>query len=115
MDYNGYTTTVLNTSDSNTNDSMYYYDYDVETFTLPLNEIIPVAFVYGITLLLGIIGNILVIYTVATYQRMKTITNTFLVSLASADLLVILVCVPTKVSILLYFVFVLFVMSLGLM
>lgn len=97
MEYSVSRTTSINSSLEFYNVSDYDYDYDIGNFTLPLKEIIPVAFVYGATLLLGIVGNILVIYTVATYQGMKTITNTFLVSLASADLLVILVCVPTKV------------------
>lgn len=99
MDYKVYSTLVVNTT---INESDYWtdYDYDIQSFTMPLDEIIPVSFIYGITMILGIVGNVLVIYTIATYQRMKTITNTFLVSLASADLLVILVCVPSKVSML---------------
>ncbi|XP_033736677.1 QRFP-like peptide receptor [Pecten maximus] len=84
------TQSSLNTS------TFYTYDYDYSDYSLPLQEIVPVALVYGATLVLGIVGNILVIFSVTRFQRLKTITNTFLVSLASADLLVIIVCVPTK-------------------
>lgn len=89
--YSNFTGSTTNTS------TFYNYDYNYEEYTLPLPEVVSVALVYGTTLLLGILGNVLVIFTVTRFQRLKTITNTFLVSLASADLLVIVVCVPTKV------------------
>lgn len=72
------------------------YDYDID-YDLPLEELIPVSIAYGATLLLGIIGNGLVIFSVSRYEDMRTITNTFLLSLASADLLLVLFCVPVKV------------------
>lgn len=89
--------TIYNFSHLSENESSYIYEYDISEFVLPLGEIIPVAFVYGITLILGVSGNILVMFSVCRYQRMKTITNTFLVSLATTDLLLIIVCVPSKV------------------
>ena len=74
------------------------YEYDL-TDTFPIvEELVPVSLAYGLTLLLGIIGNSLVIFSVTRYEQMMTITNTFLLSLATADLLLILVCVPVKVS-----------------
>ena len=73
------------------------YEYDL-TDTFPIvEELVPVSLVYGLTLLLGIVGNSLVIFSVTRYEQMMTITNTFLLSLATADLLLILVCVPVKV------------------
>lgn len=83
------------TGDGNGDD---YYDYDVSDHALPLGELIPVALVYGLTLTLGMIGNLLVIVVVARYRSMKNITNTFLLSLASADLLLVCICIPIKVS-----------------
>ena len=40
----------------------------------------------------------LIIFTIARYRRLKTITNIFLASLASADLLLVIICVPVNVS-----------------
>ena len=78
-----------------------YYDYNY-TYTeaidyLPLTQIVPVSLVYGLIGITGIIGNTLVIFAIAKVQRMRSITNLFLLSLASADLLLVVVCVPVKV------------------
>ena len=72
-----------------------YPDYDLGP---PVEEVLPVALVYGLTLVLGIVGNVLVIFSIAWYRRMRSVTNIFLTSLASADLLLVLICVPIKVS-----------------
>lgn len=61
-------------------------------------DFIWIAIFYGLVFLLGVIGNSLVIYCIAKYKRMKSITNQLLMSLAMADLLLILVCVPIRVS-----------------
>ena len=79
-----------------------YYDYNY-TYTeaidyLPLTQIVPVSLVYGLIGITGIIGNTLVIFAIAKVQRMRSITNLFLLSLASADLLLVVVCVPVKVG-----------------
>ena len=78
-----------------------YYDYNY-TYTealnhLPLSEIIPVSVILGLIGITGFIGNLLVIFAIAKVQRMRSITNLFLLSLASADLLLVVVCVPVKV------------------
>nr|XP_042907382.1 QRFP-like peptide receptor isoform X1 [Parasteatoda tepidariorum] len=72
------------------------YDRDESYGMYFLDELIPVALVYGITLIVGLIGNILIIYTVVSFRRMRTISNVFLASLATADLLVVVICVPVK-------------------
>lgn len=77
------------------------YDYDMSLTAEELMVMVPVAICYGIIFLLGITGNALVIYCVANYKRMKSITNQLLLSLACADLLLTLVCVPIKVCFLL--------------
>lgn len=74
------------------------YDYEIDLHP-ELEELIPVSIVYGLTLVVGIIGNALVIFSVTRYEQMMTITNTFLLSLATADLLLVLICVPVKVSV----------------
>lgn len=76
----------------------YTYDYEEAISHLPLEEFIPVVTFYVITGLVGLIGNLLVVFAIANFPRMRSITNWFLLSLACADLLLVLVCVPVKVS-----------------
>lgn len=88
-------------SNGNDSDSDLYseYDYDFEdSHVLPLEELVPVSIAYGLTLLLGITGNILVIASVIRFRKLHSVTNVFLLSLASADLLLVVVCVPVKVK-----------------
>ncbi|KAK6185598.1 hypothetical protein SNE40_007798 [Patella caerulea] len=53
---------------------------------------------YVIIFIVGIIGNGLVITVVAINKDMRNSTNTFLVNLAVADLLVILICMPPALA-----------------
>ena len=85
-----------NFSSSNSTFGNFTFDYTIVTEP-PLAELIPVSIVYGFTLVLGVVGNVLVIFSVTRYEQMMTTTNTFLLSLASADLLLVIVCVPVKV------------------
>lgn len=88
-------------SNGNDSDSDLYseYDYDFEdSHVLPLEELVPVSIAYGLTLVLGITGNILVIASVIRFRKLHSVTNVFLLSLASADLLLVVVCVPVKVK-----------------
>lgn len=77
----------------------YNYTYEESLDYLPLDELIPSLFFYVVIGLLGIAGNVLVIVAILAFPRMKSITNVFLLSLASADLLLVLICVPIKVFI----------------
>ena len=81
----------------------YNYTYTHALEYLPLSEFIPVSVVLGIIGITGFIGNTLVIFAITKVQRMRSITNLFLLSLASADLLLVVVCVPVKVCIFFYF------------
>ncbi|KAK2156609.1 hypothetical protein LSH36_209g05011 [Paralvinella palmiformis] len=74
----------------------YEYDYAASIQMMPLDELVPVGLVYGLTFLLGITGNSLVIFTICRHWRLRSPTNIFLVSLATADLLLVLVCIPIK-------------------
>ena len=68
MEYNS-----INVKSNGTNetDYYYYYDYEESINTIPLEEFIPVAIVYGLTLLLGVVGNILVIFPSADTGECK--------------------------------------------
>ena len=92
-----YATATANWTNTTADD--YIYDYDPDALP-PMEEFIPVTLLYTLTLLLGVIGNALVIFSIAKYRKMQSVTNIFLTSLASADMLLVLICVPVKVSIL---------------
>ena len=51
----------------------------------------------SLTLLLGVTGNLLIIFAILGYRKMKSPTNVFLASLAFADLLLCVLCLPVKV------------------
>ncbi|XP_067005355.2 QRFP-like peptide receptor [Anabrus simplex] len=74
------------------------YDYEDSLFQFNWSELIPTLAVYGLTMVLGIVGNTLIIFTICRYRRMKSTTNVFLSNLASADLLLITICIPVKVA-----------------
>jgi len=84
-------------SESNESDTDYEYDYDESHNIFNWSELIPTLVVYGATMVIGIAGNSLIIFTICRYRRMKSTTNVFLASLASADLLLIIICIPVKV------------------
>ena len=90
----------VNASLNSTPGDYYEYDYDYEesVSNIPIEEIVPVAIVYGLTLILGVVGNTLVIVSILRIRRMRNVTNIFLTSLASADLVLVLICVPIKVG-----------------
>ena len=52
---------------------------------------------FSLTFALGVSGNILIILTVKRKSSFKSPTNTFLASLATTDLLLIVLCLPIKV------------------
>lgn len=59
-------------------------------------ELLVTATVYGLTFLVGLIGNSLIIYSVVQFRGMKSLSNVFLASLATADLILIIFCIPVK-------------------
>ena len=81
-----------------TNESEYDYDYEAALDTFFWSQLAPPLAVYAATYVVGVAGNGLIIFTICRFRRLKTTTNVFLASLASADLLLILLCIPVKVS-----------------
>ncbi|KAG9480013.1 hypothetical protein GDO78_011820 [Eleutherodactylus coqui] len=72
--------------------------------TLPKPELIDITKLIGVQvililaystiILLGVIGNTLVIYVVIKFKTMRTVTNYFIANLAVADLMVNTLCLP---------------------
>ena len=87
-----------NTTGGSGNESEYEYDYDAALWTFDWSHLAPALAVYAATYVVGVVGNGLIIFTICRFRRLKTTTNVFLASLASADLLLILLCIPVKVS-----------------
>lgn len=74
----------------------YEYDYNETIDHLPLNEFVPMVTMYALIGMLGVVGNALVIFSIMKLERMRSITNLFLLSLATADLLLVCICVPVR-------------------
>ncbi|XP_012689795.2 neuropeptide Y receptor Y7 [Clupea harengus] len=49
---------------------------------------------YSLIIILGLVGNTLVIYMIILYKNMRTVTNYFIANLALADLMVDTICLP---------------------
>ena len=72
-----------------------------ESPTEPINvgRSVTIGVVCGCIAMGAIIGNILVILSVCTYRRLRTVTNCFVVSLASSDLLVAILVMPFAIKV----------------
>ncbi|XP_049852940.1 allatostatin-A receptor-like isoform X2 [Schistocerca gregaria] len=57
-----------------------------------------VPLLFGLIVLLGLVGNALVVLVVAANQQMRSTTNLLIINLASADLLFIVFCVPSTAT-----------------
>ena len=96
----------LESSINDTEDYIYEYDLDESLATFNWSELGPSLFVFSVTFIVGILGNSLILVAVLRHTHVKSSpVNVFLASLASADLLLILVCLPLKVRFLLKFTF----------
>ena len=77
------------------NDSMGLHQPGFQTdITKHLGVQIPLIMAYSLIILLGLLGNSLVIYMIIRYRTMRTVTNFFIANLALADLLVDTLCLP---------------------
>lgn len=63
-------------------------------FTFILYEV-AVPLLYGVVTVLGLVGNSLVIYVIASKASMRTVTNILLLNLAVADLSFVIVIPPS--------------------
>lgn len=69
--------------------------YDVTPYYVPDYIRITMTTIMSVLLVVGVAGNILVPIVIAHSKDLRNSTNVFLVNLALADLLVILICLPT--------------------
>lgn len=79
----------------------YYYPGDIENLRKPwIHEahFIPTVIVYGITFIIGVVGNLLVVFAIIGDRKCRSVTTSFMVSLAIADLLFLLICVPYETA-----------------
>lgn len=53
---------------------------------------------YIFVFILGLLGNVFVIFVVIRFRQMRTITNFFITNLAFADILVIVFCIPATLT-----------------
>nr|XP_012223247.1 PREDICTED: pyroglutamylated RFamide peptide receptor-like isoform X3 [Linepithema humile]XP_012223248.1 PREDICTED: pyroglutamylated RFamide peptide receptor-like isoform X3 [Linepithema humile] len=79
------------------------FDYDLDESLSNFNwaELAPVLVVYTLTFILGLVGNVVIIASTLC-PRLRplpaTPTNVFLGGLATADLLLIIFCIPVKIA-----------------
>ncbi|XP_036404407.1 neuropeptide Y receptor Y7 [Megalops cyprinoides] len=66
----------------------------VSDITKHLGVQITLIAAYSLIILLGLVGNSLVIYMIIRYRNMRTVTNFFIANLALADLMVDSLCLP---------------------
>ncbi|XP_077985375.1 growth hormone secretagogue receptor type 1-like [Glandiceps talaboti] len=84
--------TTLMTSDMSYDDTDY--EYDTQVVTEAEAAIITIAM--PLVFIIGCLGNILTIFVILRVKEMRTVTNYFLVNLAVADLLFLIMVVPPK-------------------
>ena len=92
---------VYGSNGSNSSNDSYDYEYpywvqspDEPRYTLSMT----IAFItaYSIVLVIGLIGNFLVLSFIIRAPKMRTVPNIFICNLAIADVLVIFVCLPAN-------------------
>ena len=81
-------------SSSNTDPPAVDYDIGWSSDRQSLEDQLSIRIIYGIIAILGIIGNSLVIFTVARVPGLHTLTNVFIVSLAVCDTITSVFLIP---------------------
>ncbi|WAR23945.1 QRFPR-like protein [Mya arenaria] len=82
-------------------ENRFYYVGDLSRLKKPWLEeadYIPTVIIYGIAFIVGVIGNGLVICAIVGDIKHRTNTTIFLLSLATSDVLFLVVCVPYELS-----------------
>ncbi|XP_076332638.1 cholecystokinin receptor-like [Tachypleus tridentatus] len=84
---------LVTNSSKMTNDSELY-NSSSQLSSVGIEEKVCLILLYSIILMLAVVGNMLVIITLAVNKRMRTVTNVFLMNLAISDLLLGVFCMP---------------------
>ena len=80
-------------------DGYLFYEGDIEHLLEPwANEpsFIPSVLVFTLTFIIGAVGNSLVVFVMVGDKKSRSVTTLFLVSLAVADLMFLVICVPCE-------------------
>jgi allatostatin receptor len=87
---------IMSPNQSQANYSMYeaHADSDTPAINLELIVSLVIGILYSITFLVGIVGNSLVVSIILINKKMRSSTNILILSLAIADLLFVIVCIP---------------------
>lgn len=80
------TTLSIQGNEDEEDDSYVPYDQRPETYIVPV--------VFLLILVVGVIGNGILVFTLVCHASMRNVPNTYVLSLALGDLLVIITCVP---------------------
>lgn len=64
------------------------------SFAMPMYAQILIILMYTTVSVLSVGGNVIVCYIVLAYQRMRTVTNYFIVNLACSDIMMSVLCIP---------------------
>jgi hypothetical protein len=74
-----------------------HHEYD-DTIEPPSYIVFTATILYCMIFLVGVVGNILVITVIISSRKMKTTVNKYLLNLCIADVMVILICMPTALA-----------------
>ncbi|XP_064605776.1 allatostatin-A receptor-like [Liolophura sinensis] len=91
---------LVNASKDYENDGFFNYEGDIDNLRHPwIREahFIPTVTVFASTFLLGVVGNSLVVFALVGDKKRRNVTSSFLVSLACADILFLMICVPYEI------------------
>ena len=91
MDLNNLThPDMMNNGSAGANGTMYHG----EDFSMPTYAQVVMILMYTTITVLAVGGNSIVVYIVLAYQRMRTVTNYFIVNLSLSDIIMSCICIP---------------------
>lgn len=87
---------VTSTGVDQTLDRCLINTFEYEDFTQTTSVRVGFVVLYVVIIVLSLVGNFMVIWTIARNRHMRTVTNYYILNLAVADFLVALVVMPLK-------------------